>query len=171
MEGVCKSTISNRYSCEGRLRKSKGVEWHLHSAFPDVSEYLEMKLPMCSQGREMCSSLERNRPWGSRGRIWRKMLSAGSVTSTWHHDCVLPVLRERLENWYQGLIPLLRIGYWSLIWSNPWLLPTSLLDVTPSEDIPTYLLWSVVPYVGGVEQGRKPKLCFLWLWDFGDTHT
>jgi hypothetical protein len=36
----------------------------------DILEYVEMKLPMRSQGRALLTSLlDQSRPWGSRGRI------------------------------------------------------------------------------------------------------
>jgi len=45
---------------------------------PDILLYVEMKLPMISQGRVLFTSLlDQSQPWGSRGWIYKKRSSVG----------------------------------------------------------------------------------------------
>ena len=76
------------------------------SGSPDVLGYVEMKLPVGCQGRELFTSLlDLNRPWGSRGRIQRKRSSAGSVTNTCQCGRFLRALRDRFEDWSRDHSP------------------------------------------------------------------
>jgi hypothetical protein len=76
---------------------------------------------------------------GSRGRMSRKRLSSGPVTSTQQSGSVLPALRERLlEKWSSTLVLLLiRPGYCPSIGHSPEQLPAFSLNITPSKDVST----------------------------------
>jgi len=123
----------------------KGNEWHFHPPLcgtlfesPNILDYVEMKMPMRSQESDLFTRLlEWNQPWGSPGRIWRKRLTAGLVTSKRQSRRVLPALRDQLENSSQALAQLQRPGFCSLIEFNPGLLLAFSMDITPWEDIST----------------------------------
>jgi len=80
-----------------------------------------------------CSPVCWNLPLGSLGRLQEERWNPALTTSMWQCSGVLPLLRDRLENWSQAQVLLPRLGQYPLTEYNP----GSLLDVTPWEDICT----------------------------------
>jgi hypothetical protein len=90
------------------------------SGFPDIRGYVEMKLPMGSQGREVFTSLlDWNLPREFLGRIQEERVKSGLITSIRQWSRVLTLLRDRLKIWSQALVLLLRLGHYPLTEYSP----------------------------------------------------
>ena len=78
----------------------------------DTLRYTEIKLLTGWQKKELFTSLlDVNWPCRSLGRIWENRRNAGLTTSIWQCGGVLSAPRDRLKNWFQVLVWLLRPGY------------------------------------------------------------
>jgi len=100
--------------------------------------YIEIKLLVGSQGREMCTSLfDWNLPWGSVDRLQEERYNTGFTGNIWQYGGLLPGFRDSLKNWSQTLAVLLRLCYCPLTEYSQGLLLASLLEVTPWEDVAT----------------------------------
>ena len=133
------------------------IEWHFQPPFCGTSLGLrtvwdtwKWSCQLACKGRN-CSPGCWNRIGlgGSQGRIYSKRLSAVLITSTW--QCVIPALRDRLENWSRGLVLQIRLGLMSF---NP---------LKPELNPICYLLALLAHHFLHVSRIRVKSLTFRWL--------